>query len=279
MNIFRKVALERLSSPERLDLLMSVATPRGWIALAGLCLLLLAALAWGTFGTISTTVEGEGILVQPEGVKTIVASRPGVVARVLVQVGDVIYKDREVVRLAEQPGQPAAGEPFIACNSAGRVLEILVKEGSPVDKGTIILILEPVGDVLQALIYVPMGKGLRVEPGMAVEVSPHGVKSSEHGYLVGEVTSAAKFPSTSEGMMRNLENEVVVKALLASGPCVRITADLHADPDSPNGYKWSSSSGPALRLHAGTTCRALITVREQRPISLLIPLTRELLGY
>jgi Biotin-lipoyl like len=280
VNIFRKVALDRLASPEQLDLLMQVTTPRGWIALAGLGLLLLAALAWGIFGSVATTVEGQGILVQPEGVKTIVAARPGVVARILVQVGDVIYKDREVVRLVpEPPGETPPGEPFIASTSAGRVLEILVKEGSPVDKGSVILILEPVGEVLQALIYVPMGKGLRVEPAMPVEVSPHGVKASEYGYLVGEVSSAAKFPSTNEGMMRNLENDVLVKSLLAQGPCLRITAELHRDPDAPSGYQWSSSHGPGLRLHTGTTCRALITVREQRPISLLIPLTREFLGY
>ena len=38
--IFRKVALERLSSPEQLDQLMQVTSPKGWLALAGLGALL-----------------------------------------------------------------------------------------------------------------------------------------------------------------------------------------------------------------------------------------------
>ena len=34
--IFRKVALERLSSPEQLDQMVQVTNPKGWLALTGL---------------------------------------------------------------------------------------------------------------------------------------------------------------------------------------------------------------------------------------------------
>ena len=36
--IFRKVALERLSSPEQLDQLLQVTDPKGWMALGALAL-------------------------------------------------------------------------------------------------------------------------------------------------------------------------------------------------------------------------------------------------
>ncbi|MEY4095680.1 MAG: hypothetical protein RLZZ53_2879, partial [Acidobacteriota bacterium] len=36
--IFRKVALDRLASPEQLDLLMEVTSPRSWIALVAVAL-------------------------------------------------------------------------------------------------------------------------------------------------------------------------------------------------------------------------------------------------
>ena len=43
--MFRKVALDRLSSPEELDQLLRVTTSRSWLALLGLGGLLAVALA------------------------------------------------------------------------------------------------------------------------------------------------------------------------------------------------------------------------------------------
>ncbi|MFL6291034.1 MAG: NHLP bacteriocin system secretion protein, partial [Thermoanaerobaculia bacterium] len=59
--IFRKVALERLSSPEQLDQLMQVTSPRGWLALGAFGTLLNTALGWAELGTIPTDATGEGI--------------------------------------------------------------------------------------------------------------------------------------------------------------------------------------------------------------------------
>lgn len=65
--IYRKVALERLSSPEELDSLMQVTTPKGWLALLSLGLLILVALLWGIFGRIPTKVFGQGIILERRG--------------------------------------------------------------------------------------------------------------------------------------------------------------------------------------------------------------------
>lgn len=58
--VFRKVTLERLSSPEQLDNLVRVTSPRGWLMLIGAGLILAAALYWGIFGTMITKAEGQG---------------------------------------------------------------------------------------------------------------------------------------------------------------------------------------------------------------------------
>src|SRR5947209_1829473 len=115
--IFRKTALERLASPEQLDQLLQVTSPRGWLALTGLGLLVAAALVWSFFGTVTTTVEGQGILIRPEGVTSVVAPQAGVVRSVLVRVGDMIYKDREVVRLAVPE---ASGGQLVVSSHSGR---------------------------------------------------------------------------------------------------------------------------------------------------------------
>ena len=66
--MFRKAALAKLSSPEQLDSLMQVTTPKGWIALIGLLVLILAGLVWGIFGRTAERVSGAGILIKEGGI-------------------------------------------------------------------------------------------------------------------------------------------------------------------------------------------------------------------
>jgi HlyD family secretion protein len=100
--IFRKVALERLSSPEQLDQLLEVTTPTGWLALAALGALLAAGLAWGLLGSIPTLASGEGILLRRGGVMDLVATASGQVDEVLVRVGDVIDKGQRVASIRQE---------------------------------------------------------------------------------------------------------------------------------------------------------------------------------
>ena len=99
--IFRKVALERLSSPEQLDQLVQVTDPRGWLALTGLGALLLAALGWGIWGSIPSQAQGEGILLRQGGVSDLVSVANGQVTEVLVSVGDVVEKGQPVARIRQ----------------------------------------------------------------------------------------------------------------------------------------------------------------------------------
>ena len=61
-SIFRKEALERLSSPEQLDQLMRIVSPRSWLPLATLGGLLGAAIFWACEGRIPVTTSGHAIL-------------------------------------------------------------------------------------------------------------------------------------------------------------------------------------------------------------------------
>lgn len=100
--IFRKVALERLSSPEQLDQLMQVTRPQGWLALAALIALILAALLWGIFGSIPTEAFGQGLLLRQGGVSELVAAGSGQVEEMLVRVGDTVDKGQPVARIRQE---------------------------------------------------------------------------------------------------------------------------------------------------------------------------------
>src|SRR5439155_25766374 len=86
--LFRKSALEKLSSPEQLDLLLQVTTPRSWLALLPLCGLLALGAAWSVLGTIPTKFHGQGILVAPGNLLEVTAAQGGTLQELAVQVGD-----------------------------------------------------------------------------------------------------------------------------------------------------------------------------------------------
>ncbi len=65
--IFRKKLLDKLKSPEQLDTLLTVTSPRSWLALLAFVLLLGAVLVWGFVSTIQTTVTGSGVLTTTGG--------------------------------------------------------------------------------------------------------------------------------------------------------------------------------------------------------------------
>jgi hypothetical protein len=270
--IFRKEALERLSSPEQLDQLMQVTGPRGWIALAAVGLLLLAVLAWGLFGTIPVTVEGQGFLVRAGGIKTVAAPRTGVVASVPVHPGEEVGQGLELARLA--PTEPD-GADAVALNSpcAARVLDVAFRAGDTVPEGAVLITLEPRDAPLQAVLYVPPSDGYQVEPGMSAQVWPAPVRRGESGPLRGQVRSASKFPVGQAEMRRRVPNEDLVKGLTGSGPSLEIVVDLTAE-----GGTLAGSGGPALRLYSGTPCEGQITVRRRRPIDVVFPTFGDLPG-
>ncbi|HEX6370026.1 MAG TPA: NHLP bacteriocin system secretion protein [Longimicrobium sp.] len=97
--IFRSVALERLSSPEQLDQLMAVTTPRGWLLLVGVGALLATALVWGVLGSVPERIAGQGILTRSGGVLEVEAPGDGSVTDVAVRVGDDVSEGQVVARI------------------------------------------------------------------------------------------------------------------------------------------------------------------------------------
>ncbi len=100
--IFRKAALERLASPERLDELMRVTSPAGWIALGALGFAILSIVIWGIVGSISMKVHGRGILMRGGAVYAINALGSGQLLSIEVVPGQIVHTGDVVARL-DQP--------------------------------------------------------------------------------------------------------------------------------------------------------------------------------
>ena len=97
--IFRQAALDRLSSPEQLDQLMQVTTPKAWLALATCCVLVFIAVAWGIWGSIQVNVYGKGILIKHGGLFVATAFGDGRVIQILVEEGQHVTNKQVLVRL------------------------------------------------------------------------------------------------------------------------------------------------------------------------------------
>ena len=97
--IFRKEALQKVASPEQLDLLVKVTNPRRWISLMALGSLVVAGGAWSWFGSIPIIVTGKGVLVYPSKVIAVQASNPGRILELNVQVGDKVKKGQVLATL------------------------------------------------------------------------------------------------------------------------------------------------------------------------------------
>lgn len=165
---------------------------------------------------------------------------------------------------------------------AGEVVEIQVKEGEIVEKNGPIVSLLPLsaddgGDealnVLQAILYVPPAEGKKIRPDMPVQLALSSIKREEYGYMLGRVVRVAEIPSTTEGMMRNLQNAQLVQQLSRDHAPFEVEVALTRDPETPSQYAWSSSEGPKedIVINVGTLCTGEIITEEKRPIEILIP--------
>jgi len=100
--LFRKSALQTLSSPEQLDQMLKITRPRAWIALSAIGAMLAATLAWSIFGTLPTRVTGQGIIMRYGGIFDIVAFGNGVITELGdFKIGEVIHKGQRLGRIAQ----------------------------------------------------------------------------------------------------------------------------------------------------------------------------------
>lgn len=182
--LFRETALQNLSSPEQLDQLIKITQPRAWLVLATLGFVLCAGLLWSVFGSLPSTLSGQGIIIRQGGTYNIVSLGSGVLThfdsfktgqpirkgQVLAHVGqpllelqrDAAAAELERLELAQQspPGKPGADQGTRRISAAlmtarARLAELsaqLAMVGSVVSThdGVVVELLASEGDVVTA---------------------------------------------------------------------------------------------------------------------------------
>lgn len=404
--LFRKKALEKLSSPDQLDQLLEITSSKGWIALGAVGFCIIMAIVWGIKGQIPTKVNAQGIIIKKGGVFDVVSLGTGLVSSIHVATGDIVEKGDLIARLEQpdQANQVSAMEEkiknmteryeFVRDNKdivsksefydqqkvliessietlkknlsnarervksqqlllkdgiitknqllsaqsdvdtiiqgieskknelnqidltkndlaqsretelktlsqqleeskttlanmkeafkisseiistyQGRVIELKIKPGSLVNAGLPIVTLELADEEssLEAILYISPMDGKKVSTDMEALVAPTTIKTEEYGYMKGEVTYVSQYPTTSQQMMLRLQNKELVATLTQGGAPFEMNVSLIPNPKALSGYTWTSPLGPPIQVQSGTMCTATITVKKQKPISLVIP--------
>jgi HlyD family secretion protein len=188
------------------------------------------------------------------------------------------FRVNEARRQMEQLAATLERDSRLTSPTEGQVIEIKVSRGAVLAIGTPVVAIETQGSSLEAVIYIPAERGKTVQPGMEVRIEPATVKREEFGTMVGKVVSISGFPVTPEGMAAVLRNDALVRRFSRDTAPYAVLVQLERDSRAVSGYRWSSGSGPPLRLSTGTLARAEITTREQRPMELIVPILRRLSG-
>jgi HlyD family secretion protein len=101
--LFRKSALDKLASPERLDELMEVTPGKGWVALATVGALFAGLVVWSIFGSIPERIDGQGMLVRGGGLRQLRAGGDGTLTGLSIKINDLV-KEGQVVGQISQLG-------------------------------------------------------------------------------------------------------------------------------------------------------------------------------
>jgi multidrug resistance efflux pump len=269
--LFRRTALERLSSPEQLDLLMQLTSPRAWITLLGIVCVLGALIVWGAVGSIPIVVAGEAILLTGgESITSVAAPVTGLLTDVYVNVKDPVVLNQIIARIRQNDGTSLP----IVSPASGRIIETLVSSGEFLSQGETLLSIEPSSDDtdLQAIIYLSATDGKKVAPGMQVQIVPATVRAEEVGVLLAWVVSVDEFPESTRSMNQVLQNQDLTDYFFNSteGAPIEVRADLIPARNTPTGYKWTSPMGPDTEIRSATLAKATIIIREQAPINLIL---------
>lgn len=99
--IFSKAALEKLSTPEKLDQLIKVISLRSWLVLLTIALAISTAVAWSFTGRVKTKLNAQGVLLGGE-VYNVVSTTSGLLVDLSISTGDIL-KAGDVIGQVRQP--------------------------------------------------------------------------------------------------------------------------------------------------------------------------------
>jgi len=259
---FRESAVERVSSPDRLDAMIRVVPPRRWIALVAILGLLVATIVWAVVATVPTTVSGPGYLLPEGGLRKVEAPTSGTLTQLTVDAGDHVVVEQVIGEIVTDAG---VSVPILAPET-GEVTEVSAILLENVSAGDRIALVQPVGWPLVVYAYLPTSDSGALQVGTQVQVEFGAGIGTAYGYAKGQVSSISAFPATPERLEFILQDAAIVDQVRALGPANEIVIVLEQSAGTPSGLVWGLGDGPPRVLPAGLPATAVFIKGERHPI-------------
>lgn len=299
--LFSREALDKMRSPEKLDTLLHITTPVGWMGLAAIMLLLAGVVLWSIMGAFTVKADGYGLIMDAGGVRKIAAINTGQVEKLYITQGSHVRKNQQLAQInqismtmdtiatrnsidlgsnindvalrvnahdAKRTAEEVNEQVYSSYN--GIVTELLVDEGTLVRAGDEIctIRLDEGRSDLTGIMYVPVDKGKRMEPGMSIQLAPNGADISQTGSLLGVVRSVSEYPADQASIVRNLGNAQLAQTILqqVQNSVVEVRFDLVKNDKDESGYLWTSVVGEHKPVTAGTYVTGSVIIDRKAPI-------------
>jgi HlyD family secretion protein len=162
--------------------------------------------------------------------------------------------------------------------ASGRITEVLGTREMSINNAQPLFAIETGDEGLEAMIFVDPQQGKQVKEGQEVRLEAGTAKKEEYGTVLGTVSWVSAFPSSTEGMRSILQNDDLAHTFSSKGPPFAVRVQLAPDKTTASGYRWTSEKGRLLALSSGTIMNASIVTERQAPITLVLPLLREITG-
>lgn len=99
--VFRKTALDKLQSPDRLNEMVTIISSHSWLVLVGASIIIGFFVTWSIVGKLPTQITGNGILLMSGGVMDVSAISQGQISEVLVKPGDAVFEGDILVKVKQ----------------------------------------------------------------------------------------------------------------------------------------------------------------------------------
>ena len=275
--LYRKSALEKISSPDQLDKALTVTSTMSWLALLAVTLIIAVTVVWSIVGTIPVTVTTTGIVASPVSTNAVYTPESGSITSVLVYPGMELYLGDPVATYKTGSGEIHT----IQSDQVGTVTEVLARTGDAVTQGSEVVRVSPMVDASQVIVcYVKLSDAKKLERDMQVSVSLSSAESQTYGHMLARVINIDSYVSSNRGMSYVLgtDNNLAAVFQEGGGAVVAVTCQLYPDESTASGYYWSNDKGARLDVTNGSLVSAKIVVEEVRPITKLFSKLKEIWG-
>lgn len=164
---------------------------------------------------------------------------------------------------------------------SGTVVEVSAIVGASVSAGQDLIVVEPDGqsEEIDVVVFLPQRKAKELGPNAVVQLSPSFADRSRYGFMKGTLLQIDEYAATdgelsryidASGMIADIQNEY--QAVLVG------RVRLEKDAKTQSGFAWSTRKGWPGQISPGTILDVQVIFEVDRPIELLLPWLRSLIG-